>query len=318
MLQMSGSAREIALDLRHRNGSLVPVLVNAVADRDADGAVASIQVAAFPASHRREYERELLRAKHRAEASEVRAQTLARTLQQTLIPPVPPEIPGLDVSAHYRPAGDGTEVGGDFYDIFRVSEDEWVVDIGDVCGKGVEAAVVTSLARHTLRAAAMERVSPASSLRMLNRVLLRSASNRFCTVVVARLRVVDGAWEVLVSRAGHPPPIVRTADGSLRTMEGRGTLLGVIADPEVHDVPLVLAPGDALVLYTDGLSEGRDGQQLYGDERIRALLSGARGDSAAALGTSLLDDVIDFQHGDARDDIAIVVIRAALDVLAVR
>jgi sigma-B regulation protein RsbU (phosphoserine phosphatase) len=141
MLRMQAVAREIALELVCADGRRLPILVNSVLERDESGHASIIRTAIFDASHRRRYERELLREKERAEASQARATALARTLQQTLIPPHIPAIDGLDVSAEYRPAGDGSEVGGDFYDIFQASDDDWVVVIGDVCGKGVDAAV---------------------------------------------------------------------------------------------------------------------------------------------------------------------------------
>ena len=155
MLQMQGTAREIALDLVCADGRRLPVLVNSVLERDAGGAPIVVRTAVFDATHRRAYERELVQAKRRAEESEARATALARTLQRCLIPPAPPEIRGLDLAAAYRPAGNGEEIGGDFYDIFQIGPDEWFVVIGDVCGKGVDAAVVTALARYTIRAAAV-------------------------------------------------------------------------------------------------------------------------------------------------------------------
>jgi sigma-B regulation protein RsbU (phosphoserine phosphatase) len=164
MLHMGGTVREIAFDLVRSDGSRLPVLVNAVAEPGPSGRVEVVRVAVFDATRRRAYERELLRAKERAEESEARARALARTLQQTLIPPTPPTIPDLDVAAAYRPAGDGTEVGGDFYDVFEVANGDWVITLGDVCGKGSAAAVITALARYTLRAASMESASPARAL----------------------------------------------------------------------------------------------------------------------------------------------------------
>jgi sigma-B regulation protein RsbU (phosphoserine phosphatase) len=132
-----------------------------------------VRTAVFDATERRQYEQELLRAKQRAQESEERARLLARTLQQSLIPPAPPDIPGLQVSAAYRPAGNGDEIGGDFYDVFQLGPGEWMVAVGDVRGKGVEAAVVTSLVRHTTRAAAVGHPQPSQVLDMLNQVLLR-------------------------------------------------------------------------------------------------------------------------------------------------
>ncbi len=152
LLRMHGTVAEVAFDLVRSDGDRLPVLVNAVLEAEADGSPKLVRIAVFDATHRRAYERELLLAKQRAERSEARAQALARTLQSTLIPPSPPNLPGLDVSAAYRPAGDGEEVGGDFYDVFQIKSGDWVVALGDVCGKGVEAAVVTALVRYSLRA----------------------------------------------------------------------------------------------------------------------------------------------------------------------
>lgn len=188
LLSMQGHAHEIAFDLLRADGSRLPVLVNSVVERDSQGTPRVIRTAVFDARQRREYERELLRAKQRAEQSEARATALARTLQQTLIPPAPPAIPHLDVAAVYRPAGDGSEVGGDFYDVFPLGTGDWIVAVGDVCGKGVEAAVVTALARYTLRAATVEHPEPSTALATLNDVLRHHHTNRFCTVVLLRLR----------------------------------------------------------------------------------------------------------------------------------
>jgi sigma-B regulation protein RsbU (phosphoserine phosphatase) len=309
MLQVHGSAREIALDLVRGDGSRLPVLVNSVLERDPAGAPLVIRIAVFDATHRREYEHELLRAKRRAEASEAHATALAQTLQQTLIPPTPPAIPHLDVAARYRPAGDGAEVGGDFYDVFQVGSNDWVVALGDVCGKGVEAAVVTALARYTLRAATMVHREPHRALLTLNDVLLRHDTERFCTVVLIRLTRTDGAWRAVVSCGGHPPPILRAADGSTGVVGTSGTLLGVRTQPRLADTAVELVPGDLLMLYTDGVSEGRRGDQFYDDgDRIRQLVSAADRAADAAAG-ALLDDVMAFQDGTAHDDIAIVAVR---------
>ena len=216
MLQMQGTVREVALDVVRADGSRLPVLVNAVLESAPGGAPRLIRVAVFDATHRREYERELLRAKQRAERSEAHAQELARTLQATLIPPSPPNLPGLDVSASYRPAGDGEEVGGDFYDVFQIGPGDWVVALGDVCGKGVEAAVLTALVRHTVRALTVQEQAPSVVLAALNQVLIKNGSDRFCTVVLVRLRRDDRGWVATISAAGHPLPLLVGRDGQVR------------------------------------------------------------------------------------------------------
>lgn len=309
MLRMGGTVHELAFELVRRDGERLPVLVNAVLDRDDAGRATQLRMAVFPATHRRDYERELLRAKERAEASEERAVAFARTLQGTLIPPSPPAIPRLDVAARYRPAGDGTEVGGDFYDVFQVGATEWVVVAGDVRGKGVEAAVVTALARHTLRAAAMAHARPSEVLAELNTALGAHPSDRFCTVVLARLTEADGGWRASLSTAGHPLPLHRRADGSVAyagVLGGR--LLGIGERVKLTDVEVFLGAGESLVMYTDGITEAWDGDQFYGDHRLVQLVEKPY-PSADELVTAILDDVLAFQVGTARDDIALVAVR---------
>jgi sigma-B regulation protein RsbU (phosphoserine phosphatase) len=308
MLGMQGHAHEIAFDLVRADGSRLPVLVNAVLERDAQGRPLVIRTAVFDARLRREYERELLRAKQRAEESEARAKALAQTLQQTLIPPAPPIIPHLDVAAAYRPTGDGSEVGGDFYDVFQIGTNDWVVAVGDVCGKGVEAAIVTALARYTLRAAIVEHPEPSTALATLNEVLLHHDTNRFCTVVLLRLSHAEGEWAGTVSRAGHPCPLLRQSNGTLQNVGKPGALLGVVDSPHLYDVQFRLRPGDMLVLYTDGITEARRGKAFYGDERLAALVARSF-PSAEALTSAILGEVLEFQTGRPRDDIVVVTIR---------
>jgi len=308
ILSMHGEAHEIALDIVCADGSRLPVLVNSVLERDARGAPMVVRTAVFDARLRREYERELLRAKQRAEESEARATALARTLQVTLIPPTPPAIPKLDVAAAYRPAGDGDEVGGDFYDVFQIGAGDWVVAIGDVCGKGVGAAVVTALVRHTLRAATVQHAEPSKALWTLNDVLRQHDTDRYCTVALLRLRQADGEWIGAVSCAGHPLPLLRRSNGTLRAVGRPGALLGVVDAPHLHDVQISLLPGDTLLLYTDGVTEGRSGKDFYGEARLAATAARSL-DSAEALTSAVLTDVLEFQAGRPRDDIAVVAIR---------
>jgi sigma-B regulation protein RsbU (phosphoserine phosphatase) len=308
MLRMQGTAREIALDIVCADGSRLPVLVSAVLEREADGSPRVVRTAVFDARDRRQYERELVRAKEQAEASEAHARSLARTLQRTLIPPTPPVVPGLDVAAVYRPAGTGEEVGGDFYDVFQVGPDDWVVCIGDVCGKGVDAAVVTALVRHTIRAAAVRLASPSDILRDLNAALLRYRSDRFCTVGILRLRRHQGTWTASVGSGGHPAALLLRPGESPRPVGSAGSLLGVMEDVSFTDAEVTLAPRDAILLYTDGVPEARRDGEFYGEERLLAVAQANQG-RAAGLTEALLSDVLGFQFGLARDDIAIVAVR---------
>jgi sigma-B regulation protein RsbU (phosphoserine phosphatase) len=311
MLQMQGSARAIALDIVCADGTRLPVLVNAVLERSSDGQPAIVRAAIFDATDRREYERELLRAKQRAEASEARAVALAQTLQKTLIPPTPPEIPGLDVAAAYRPAGDGSEVGGDFYDIFEVAAGDWVVAIGDVQGKGVDAAVVTALARHTIRAAAVNQSEPSEILSTLNTVLLHDDSERLCTVTLIRLRDADGTWSATASCAGHPAPLLSRAGAAPQALNAPGTVLGVLPTVAKTDTDATLQPGDSIVLYTDGVTEARRDGEFFGEERLVQVIASSCG-SPRETAAALLDEVVRFQGGHPRDDIAIVAIAVPL------
>jgi sigma-B regulation protein RsbU (phosphoserine phosphatase) len=311
LLEMQGEVREIAFELVRPDGARVPVLVNAVVDRDEDGRPAVVRTAVFDARERRSYERELLRAKESAEAAEQRAAALARTLQQTLMPLAPPAIPGLDVGAAYRPSGHGDEVGGDFYDVFPVGPTDWAVVIGDVSGKGVEAAVVTALARYTLRAASVLAPAPSEALGTLNQVLAADEVDRFCTAALLRLRPADGGWEGLLACGGHPLPLRRDRDGKVEPVGEAGALLGLLPVADMADVRLVLSPGDALVFFTDGVTEGRRGVEFYGDDRVAervASLGGGGSSAAQALADALVADVVAFQGGEARDDIAVVVV----------
>ncbi len=308
MLRMQGTAREIALDLLCCDGRRLPVLVNSVLESNGEGVPVVVRTAVFDATQRRRYERELLHAKERSESSEAHALALARTLQQTLMPPEMPQIPELDVAAGYRPAGDGAEVGGDFYDIFQVADGDWVVVLGDVAGKGASAAVVTALVRWGVRAAVVQHESPRAALAIVNESLLHHETERFATVALVRLVRIDGAWIAVICAGGHDLPLLRKADGSLRAVGTTGCVLGVLQKPPLHDSPILLEPGDTLLMFTDGVSEGRRDGEFYGDERVQAVAAGPHG-SAGDLVQALLTDVVEFQSGNTRDDIAIVAVR---------
>lgn len=308
MLQMQGAVREIAVDIVAVGGRRLPTLVNAVLDRDADGRPIGVRTVIFDATERREYERELVRARHRAEESEARANLLARTLQQTLIPPAPPVIPGLEVAARFRPAGDGTEVGGDFYDVFQIADGTWVVVVGDVCGKGAEAAVVTALARYTIRAAAIRLHSPVEILEMLNEVLQRSDTNRFCTVALLRFTQDAAEWRCTATSAGHPLPIIHHRGHAPTALGNNGTLLGVFAEVALREDEVLLGAGDSIVVYTDGVTEARSGGKFFGEASLHASIEARQG-SAESLADGILADVMAYQGDDSHDDIAIVAVR---------
>ena len=312
MLRMQGRAREIALDIVAADGHRLPALVSAVLDQDEHGTPLVIRAAVFEATQRRQYERELLASKQRAEASEAHARLLSRTLQQMLVPPAPPNVTGLDIAGAYRPAGTGDEVGGDFYDVFERDEDDWVVAVGDVQGKGVDAAVVTALVRSTIRAAAVRHARPSEVLGLVNDALLRNESPRFCTVGLLRLWLDRGdggrgRWTASVSSGGHPLPLLIGAGGQAQDLGRPGPLLGVFEGAPFSDDDQRLEPGEALVLFTDGVTEGRRGEEWYGETRLAGTIERV-GPSAAGLVQGILDDVLAYQSGFPRDDIAIVAV----------
>jgi PAS domain S-box-containing protein len=241
-----------------------------------------------------------------------RARTkIAQTLQASLLPPLLPELPGVEVAALYRPAGEEHEVGGDFYDLFATSEDHWFAVIGDVCGKGAEAAAVTALARYTIRAAAARRHSPAAILRWVNEVMVREGSTRFCTVALAHLDRSAGRSDLTVAVGGHPSPIVVRADGRVEEVESGGTLLGLVDDPNLDDVVTELLPGDTVLLYTDGVTEAGAPHRVWTPDDLIEVVSGcARGD-AQQLVDYVAEATLKDLDGPPRDDIAILALRIA-------
>ena len=237
---------------------------------------------------------------------------IARTLQQSLLPAELPDIPGLEAAARFRPIGEGNEVGGDFYDLFESGGRGWTVVMGDVCGKGPDAAAVTALARYTLRAAAMRERLPSRSLGLLNEALLRQRDDRrFCTVAYAYLEPLAHGARLGFASGGHPLPLLLRADGTVEEVGQPGTLLGVVPDPNFTDISLSLEPGDAIVFFTDGVIEGRGANPELDEERLAELVAECAGAGADAIASRVEDAAVAAQGGSPRDDIAVLVIRVA-------
>ena len=230
---------------------------------------------------------------------------IAKTLQASLLPAELPDIPGLETGARFRATGEGNDVGGDFYDLFEAGGGGWSVVVGDVCGKGPDAAAVTALARYTLRAAAMREPRPSAGLRILNEALLRQRSDlRFATVAYASLVPESGGARVELASAGHPLPLVLRSDGSVEVVGSTGTLVGVVPDPDLDDASAYLREGDALVFYTDGVTEARDeGGGILGERRLERLLSSCAGMDADGIAATVERAAVERQNGDTRDDI---------------
>jgi PAS domain S-box-containing protein len=235
---------------------------------------------------------------------------VARTLQESLLPPRLPQIPGAEIAARYRFAGEGTEIGGDFYDLFETADGAWAIVIGDACGKGPEAAALTGLARYGLRAAAVREPRPSRVLALLNETLLNQvADNRFLTMAYARLEPEEGKARMTVGCGGHPAPIVVRASGDVEQLTCPGMILGSLPDPEFSEADVDLGPGDAIVFFTDGVIEARREGEIFGEQRLLELLADTNGYDARGLANAVRQAVGDFQPGLPRDDLAIVVVR---------
>jgi PAS domain S-box-containing protein len=235
---------------------------------------------------------------------------LAETLETSLRPPSLPEIRGIDPGARYRPAGTGSEVAGDFYDVFEGDRRDWFAVVGDVSGKGAEAAAVMALARYTVRTAALGRSRPSEILQILNEALLRSASDRFCTATLLRIRPGAEGMQLTVSSGGHPRPLILRGEGLIEDVDADGTLLGMFESPTLRDVELKLEHGDVVIAYTDGVVEERRGDEFFGEVRLREVLRGCRGLPAAVLAERIVRAVEDFGRDAPADDIAILALRS--------
>lgn len=236
---------------------------------------------------------------------------IARTLQRALLPESLPDVPGVEIEALYSAAGELNEVGGDFYDVFEYDADRWMLVIGDVGGKGPRAAGVTALARHTLRAAAMSGQSPAGMLEMLHQALRRqSAGSDFCTVCLVTLTPTAEGARLGVTLAGHPQPLLVSADGSSARLGNPGTLLGIIHPLKLRERETDLAPGDTLLLYTDGVTEaGRSSGQLGEQGLIDLCTAGSPHHTLQSLLQRIEHAALQHAGGRPRDDIALLALR---------
>jgi PAS domain S-box-containing protein len=235
---------------------------------------------------------------------------VAETLQRSLLPPDLPDIPGVEVSARYLAAGSGNEVGGDFYDCFATGGGDWALVIGDVCGKGAEAAAITAIARYTLRASVLHSRRPRQVLTELNEALLRQRLDyRFCTVLYASVTPRPSGVEVVVATGGHPLPLVLRASGAVETAGSPGTLLGIMEDVDISEERVMLGPGDALVLYTDGVVEASPVDDALGPDRLVEFLGECAGTGAAEVAAAIEAKALSVQEGSLRDDVAVLVMR---------
>jgi serine phosphatase RsbU (regulator of sigma subunit) len=238
-----------------------------------------------------------------------RERTIARTLQRSLRPGALPPVRGLSAAVRFRPAGEGIELGGDFYDLFLAGDGAWTALIGDVQGKGPDAAAVTALARHTMRAAAGYESRPSQVLGLLHHALRDQTGDegRFCTVCYAHLRVQGAQVELELACGGHPLPLVVYPDGRVTPVGRLGTLLGSDIEPLLTDVAVTLGPGEVLVFYTDGVTEvRRRRQEIFGHRELVALLQTCAGLPPDAVVDRVETAVLAASEGRLRDDMAIL------------
>ncbi|MFD6370860.1 PP2C family protein-serine/threonine phosphatase [Streptomyces roseolus] len=323
LLRMKGETSGIALEVKRADGGRIPVLISSVIKRGTSGEPLLIRTTVFDARDRRAYEEELLRgrkaaeearrqaeeARQEAEADRARLQDALAVLPRSLVPDNLPRAPGLETAAYYHTASPD-RLGGDFYDVFPVDGKRFAFFLGDVCGKGPQAAAVTSLTRYTLRAAALHDSDPVSALNTLNKVLHEryagSGDPRYCTAVFGTLEPDPTTGQVAVSLAsgGHPPALVLRVDGTADYLPTPGGLLvGILPSAPFTTATTVLDPGDTLLLYTDGLTEARTGADrtsLFGDDALLAFATAHAGNPPEPLVDALTGLLKDF--GDGLDD----------------
>jgi serine phosphatase RsbU (regulator of sigma subunit) len=237
---------------------------------------------------------------------------LASMLERELLPSDVPAVAQLDVAVRYHPLGNYEGISGDFYDLFPTADDGWIAVIGDVCGKGVEAAIDMLLARHTVRSMSAMNAGLRDFVRVLNQTIIqRGRLGRYCSVAIVRGRpVAGGAHELEYVIAGHPPPLVVRVDGSCDELERGAMLVGVIPSLPVRVMTNRLEADESLVMYTDGVTEARVAGRSFEVDGLAAAITGAAGVGADLIADRIERAVAPFMQGDRRDDMAIMVLAA--------
>ncbi|MGW0602222.1 SpoIIE family protein phosphatase [Streptomyces sp. NPDC002776] len=235
---------------------------------------------------------------------------VASALQKSLMPASLPDMPGVELAACYHPGARGSLVGGDFYDIVPTGPRSWALAIGDVCGKGPEAAALTGLVRHTARAAGRLGTDPRTVLEAVNSAIIADRpAHRFCTAAYADLDLSASPARLRLTLGGHPHPLLRRVDGTVTRLGRAGTLLGVVNDPPLHTTEDDLHPGDLLLLYTDGVTERRLGAAMLSEDGVRDILVRTRHSSASATVAALEQQVLGYGPTPPEDDFAILALR---------
>lgn len=235
---------------------------------------------------------------------------VAQALQQSLLPPALPVVEGIGFAAEYVPTGDDADVGGDFYDVLPLPDGRWLVVIGDVSGKGVQAATLTGLVRDVIRTLIGDGKPLLEALTRLNETLVERGGGRYCTLALAAVgRGAGNQLDVSLHLAGHDRPVLLTASGEARFVGTGGTALGLLDSIASPATEFTLAPGDVLIFYTDGVTERRRGRELFGVNRLREAMTPLAGYSADVVAARLRSTALGFSTETPRDDIAILVLR---------
>ncbi|MGW7431611.1 PP2C family protein-serine/threonine phosphatase [Streptomyces sp. NPDC054861] len=324
-LRLNGEVGGVPLELACA-GEPLPVLASAIVRSSPDGRPLLARITLTDARDRRAYEAELLHnrkeaeaARRTAEADRARLQDALAVLQRSLLPARLPSVPGLDAASYYHTASPD-RLGGDFYDLFPLDGKRWAFFLGDVCGKGPEAAALTSLTRYTLRAAALHDPDPVAALRTLNTALTEhypAGETCYCTAVFGVLEPAgdDGSYALELASGGHPPSLVLRGDGRTEFLSTPGGLLvGILPDARFVAARTTLHPGDSVLLYTDGLTEARTGaaRDLFGDEALRDFVASRAPATPAGIVTALTGLLEGFGDG-LGDDTALLALGVPAD-----
>lgn len=236
---------------------------------------------------------------------------IAKALQESLLPPTLPRLPGLEIAARYQAVGAGHEVGGDFYDAFPTGENSWIVLVGDVEGKGAEAAALTALVHYSLRTIALQEQTPAEMLAKLNEAILAQRDDgRFCTLALAKLELQDDrSIQGTMALGGHPYPLIKRSNGLVEPVGKPGLMVGITPAFNAYNEPFTLNPGDTMLLYSDGISEARKDGKMLGEKGLSELLANFPGREPEEVVDFLERKALEWQSMVALDDLALLALR---------
>jgi sigma-B regulation protein RsbU (phosphoserine phosphatase) len=312
LLYVGGDLNGVTVDVVGADGTRRPMFLTATVQFNAEKQPQFLHIAVVDATDRRAYEAELLAARRLAETEHARVRRFADTLRRALLPPSLSPPAGLEAADYYYMAS-ADEVTGDFYDLFPLSRETWGFFLGDVVGKGVDAAVVTGLTRYTLRAAAVYDDDPVQVLHKLNTVHnqeLQGDARRFCTVIYGRLTArSEGGFDVELASGGHPPPLLLGADGSAYYVDTiGGQAIGITTKPHFTRSRFRLGAGDTLMLYTDGITEASTGagHERFDDEGELLRFAKEQSPTTAANIVAAVHRLLDGLGTGVEDDTAVL------------